>query len=74
MPGMPIHMVSGTDRNKNPIRINVCMEPDGVMRFQARWNLSNPGKGTPAIAVSHRAYGRKLAIPAISSRMTSATR
>jgi hypothetical protein len=45
------------DRNKGRIRINVCMEPDGVRWFQARWNLSNPGKESPAIAVSHRAYG-----------------
>ena len=38
-------MVSGMGRNKNLIRANVCMEPDGVTWFQARWDLSNPGKG-----------------------------
>jgi hypothetical protein len=38
---LPIHMVSSMGRNKNLIRINVCMEPDGTTRFQARWDLSN---------------------------------
>jgi len=54
---MPIRMVSGMDRNKGRIRINVCMEPDGVRGFQDRWNSSNLGKESPATAVSHRAYG-----------------
>src|SRR5215207_4891811 len=32
------HGVPGTGRNKNLIRANVCMEPDGVTWFQTRGN------------------------------------
>src|SRR5206468_12512113 len=45
MPGMPIRMVSSMGRNKNLIRANVCMEPDGVTWFQVRWESVQSREG-----------------------------